>query len=148
MTFSAASMIAGQRRAGRPVHLGAFAGRDRLALRHILDAGRGQIGSGVDGKHARHCRRLSSIDRVDDAVRVAAAHDHAVGVTWEVQVVGVAALAAQQHRVFVARHRLADRELAEGELVEIDVTIHPQNLTAPGPADRPARSACRRKSLT
>ena len=51
---------------------------------------------------------------------IRAAHHHGVGLARQVHVVGVAALAAQQGRVFLARHRLADaefiRERSEGRL--------------------------------
>ena len=61
--------------------------------------------------------RRRGVDAADDAVRIVAAHDHRIGLARQVDVVGVMALAAQQHRVFGARHRLADREPVEIEHV-------------------------------
>ena len=49
------------------------------------------------------------------AVRVAAAHHHRVGLAGQADVVGIVALAAQQHRVLGARHRLADGKFLDGE---------------------------------
>jgi len=43
-------------------------------------------------------------------MRDATAHHHAVQLAGTVQVIRIAAFAAQQHRVFLARHRLTDGE--------------------------------------
>ena len=50
---------------------------------------------------------------LDDAVRVAAAHDHRIDLPGQGNVVRVAALALHQLGVFVARYRLADGEFLE-----------------------------------
>ena len=49
------------------------------------------------------------------AVAVAAAHQHRIGLTRQIDVVGVAALALHQDRVLGAPHRLADAVLVQIE---------------------------------
>lgn len=95
------------------MHRVAVGGRDRLAERHALDACRGQTGPGKDPEHARQTARLRDVDRIDRAIRIAAADHHRIGLSREIEIVAVAALAAQQHRVLVPRHRLTDGELGE-----------------------------------
>jgi len=48
-------------------------------------------------------------------MRLAAADHHGIGLAGQVDVVGVASLAAQQLRVLGARHGLADPELHQGK---------------------------------
>jgi len=48
------------------------------------------------------------VDAADDAVRILAAHDRAIGLAGKVDIVGKPALSGHQHRVFAARHRLSD----------------------------------------
>jgi hypothetical protein len=57
-------------------------------------------------------------------VRVAAADDYRIALPRQVQIVGVAAFAAQQSRIFVAWDRLADTVFGQGEPVEIDIAVH------------------------
>ena len=78
--------------------------------RHVADPGRVEVLGQDDRADARHLASRLDIDAVDDAVRHPAAHHHRVELVRPVQIVGVAALAAQQHRVFLARHRLSDCE--------------------------------------
>ena len=78
---------------------------------------------GVDRQHARHgaCRR--GVDAFQDPVRDAAAHHHGIGLAREVDVVGIAAAAAQESRILHARHGLADTEFHQGELGVV-VRVH------------------------
>ena len=70
----------------------------------------GEVRTRVDAEHTGHRAGRRRIDPAQNAVRVRAAqHDH-VGLAFEIEVVGVAALAAQKHRILMARHRLADGE--------------------------------------
>ena len=76
-----------------------------------------QIGAGIDAEHARHFPRRLGVDGADDAVGVAAAHHHRIGLAGQADVVGIMSLAAQQHRVFAARHRLADGKFLDRQSV-------------------------------
>ena len=84
----------------------------------------GEIGAGIDPEHARHGARGRGVDALDHAMRDAAAHDHRIGLAGELDVVGVAALAAHQHRILGARHRLADAEFHQGEALRVVLHIH------------------------
>ena len=84
----------------------------------------GEVGAGIDAKHARHRARGRGVDALDHAMRDAAAHHHRIGLAGELDVVGVAALAAHQRGVLGAGHRLADAELHQGETVWVVVHIH------------------------
>ena len=57
------------------------------------------------------------------------------GLARQIEIIGVAALAAYQHRVFVARHRLADSKFAEREPRFNSPSIG-KTPTAPVPASR------------
>jgi hypothetical protein len=52
-------------------------------------------------------------------VRHLAAHHHGIGLVRQIHVVGVAALALEQGRVFLPRHRLTDAEFHQIESVRI-----------------------------
>ena len=109
----------------RRQHRLAVAAVHDLARRQRPDPALRQILGGIDREHPRHRARRRGVDAADDAVRHMAAHHHRIGLAGEVDVVGVMALAAQQHRVFGARHRLPDREfLLRPEQGRIDVIIH------------------------
>jgi hypothetical protein len=62
-------------------------------------------------------------------MRVAASDDHRIGLAGQVKVVSVSALAAYQHRVFIARQRLADAEFGQGKLVNFNTTVHRRTST-------------------
>src|SRR6185312_15384682 len=84
-----------------------------------------QIVRGVDREHFRHRARRLDVDAADHAMRVGAAHDHAVGLTGYVEIVAVMAIAAHEDRIFGARHRLADREALLGaQNAGIDSVVH------------------------
>ena len=70
-----------------------------------------QIGTGIDREYAWHLRSRLGVDAANDAVRIAAANHDAIGLPRETYVVGIAPVAAHQHRVFQPRHGLSDGEL-------------------------------------
>ena len=76
-----------------------------------------QIGGGIDAEHAGHFARRLGVDGADDAVGVLAAHHHRIGLAGQGDVVGIVPLAAQQHGVFLARHRLADGKFLDRQSV-------------------------------
>src|ERR1700720_3847349 len=66
-----------------------------------------------------------------------AAHHHRIGLTGEVDVIGIAPLAAKQHGVLRARDRLANRKpVVNAKLGSISVVVHryclPYRLSQPG----------------
>ncbi len=73
-----------------------------------------QFGAAIDAEHARHFPRRRHIDATDRAVGDGAAHHHHIGLPGQADVVGIAALAAQQLRILDPRHRLPDREFMGG----------------------------------
>ena len=103
--------VGGQR---RPRHV-----MDRRAVavlqRHVAfePAITGEIVRGQHGEHARHRLGGAGIDRADDAVRLAAAHHHGIGLAGAGHIVGITALAAHQRGVFGAANRLADAEFGQ-----------------------------------
>ena len=54
----------------------------------------------------------------------AAAHNHRMGFARELDVIGVAACAAHQYRIFGTRHRLTDAEFHQGKAMGIVLQIH------------------------
>ncbi len=84
----------------------------------------GEVLGRVHREHARHRLRRGSVHRAEDAVRVRAPHDVGVGLAGLVHVVGIAALAAQQHRVFGAQHGLADAVLGKGKGFGLAAIVH------------------------
>ena len=64
---------------------------------------------------------VGGIDAADHSMGMGAAHDRRIELVWQVQVIGEAALAAQQHGILGARNRLADREL---HICEISLDTH------------------------
>ena len=114
-----AHLVGGQRMARRRLHRRAVAvgHRDQRLERPV--ARRVQVGAGPHAQHARHLLRVLDIDALEHAMRHLAAHHHRIGLVRQVHVVGVAALALEQGRVFLARHRLADAEFHQIESVRI-----------------------------
>ena len=112
-------------------HRGAVAIVHDLARRQWPDAGLGQLRRGIDRENAGHRPRRRGVDAADHAVREVAPHHHRMGLAWQADVVGVVPFAAQQYRVFGARHRLADREFFLGfQQGRIDVVVHGSFLCA------------------
>jgi hypothetical protein len=99
-------------------------GRDRHAQWHWLHAGGGQIRPGINAQHTWHRPRFFGLDRVDDAMCVPAADNHRIDLVGQVDIVGIPALTAHQHRIFVARHRLTDAEFGPRKLVDFNTTVH------------------------
>ena len=92
--------------------------------RHVLDASRVQIRCRDDHVHAGHLTRSVSIDRAQFAMRHPAAYHDAVELAGAVQIVGIAAFAAQQHRVFLPRDRLADGKFLVHQQRGVERRIH------------------------
>ncbi len=118
-------LVGRQHRVDRLQHRRAVAVVHDLARRHRDNTARREIGRGVNREDARHraCRR--GVDTADYPVRMVAAHHHAIGLAGIADIVGVMALAAQQHGVFGAWDRLTDREFfVEFEQSRIDVIVH------------------------
>ncbi len=80
----------------------------RHAADEIAVAGGHHVLAGPDSEHAGQLLRLGGVDLFEHAVRVRGAHDHRVGLSGKVQVVGVFALAADQGVVLLADDRLAN----------------------------------------
>ena len=100
--------VGGQRRARRVFDRRAVAALERqIAFQPAIG---GKIGAGQNRQHARHGLGGVGIDAADDPVRLARAHHHRIGLVRQVDIVGVAAFAAHQSRVFFARDRLSDAE--------------------------------------
>jgi uncharacterized OB-fold protein len=96
-----------------------------LARRQRADPARLQIGRRIDREDTRHGTRRRGVDTPDRPMRMVAAHHHGIGLTGEADIVAVAPRAAQQHRVFRARHRLPDGEpLVKLDVARIDIVVH------------------------
>ena len=113
-----------QRIADGAQHRRAVAVVHDLPRRQRADAARLEFGRGVDGEHARHALRLRGVDAADDAVRITAAHDHAIGLARKIDVIGKAAGAGDEHRIFAPRHRLADCKAILFEQIQIGHIVH------------------------
>src|SRR5262249_35820315 len=85
--------------------------------RQVVPARGRPLGTGQHQQHAgsRLCR--AGIDRADARMRVRRAQDAAVGHIGEVEIVDIAATAADEPRVLETRHRLTQRELAHSLLL-------------------------------
>ena len=84
-------------------------------------AGQKVAAAGFDvraGDHGEHARRRSGrrdVERTDPGVRLGRADDAAVGLTGDVDVVGVAPLARDEALILHPPHRLADPEFRHGD---------------------------------
>ena len=99
----------GQDRMLRLLHRRAVDAVDEPAARqpaYILE-----LLAGEDAQHAGCGLRGGDVDLRQPGVRVGAAHEHAVALLRQRDVVGVLAAAGQEAQVFAARHRLADQLL-------------------------------------
>ena len=114
--------VAGERRPRRIADRRAIAALERqIAFEPAIG---GKIGRGQDREHARHGLGGGGVDAADDAMRVAAAHHHRIGLARPVDVVGVAALAAHQRRILGAQHGLADAEFHQRKRVFGGLIVH------------------------
>ena len=98
--ISAGRLVCRQRRA--------VAALQRQAAGEGVVVGGGEVRAGPDAEHARHRLGGGRVDALDDAVGMAGAHDPAIGLAGQGEIVGVLALAAHQRVVFLAAHRLPD----------------------------------------
>ena len=115
-------LVAAQRRPRRIADRRAIATLERqIAFEPAIG---GKIGRGQDREHARHGLGGGGIDAADDAMRVAAAHHHRIGLARPVDVVGVAAFAAHQRRILGAQHGLADAEFHQRKRVFGGLIVH------------------------
>jgi hypothetical protein len=135
-----AHFVSRKRIARRRLHLRAVAlrhhhhGLERAVARVV------EVLAGPDAEHARHLARLVGVDAFQQAVRHLAAHHHGVDLAIEIDVVAIAALALQQGRVFLARHRLADAEFHQIEIVRSEGRVHGPSVRKGGefPSDHSA----------
>ncbi len=101
-----AHLVGRQRRPRRLLQVGAVLALERQ--RRLQGAVLREVRAGVDRDHALHLLGGGGVDRLDPPVRHGRAQDEGMRLIRQVDVVGVAAFAAQQRGVFLARHRLAD----------------------------------------
>jgi hypothetical protein len=108
-----AHLVEGEREPQRLVHRRAVAVLERdIALERAVAGGR-EVLAGEHAEHAGQRPRGGRVDAADDAVGVAAAHHHGIGLPGNVEVVGIAAVALHQARVLGAAHRLPDGEFLQ-----------------------------------
>jgi hypothetical protein len=100
-------LVGGERFPDGPLHRRAVAHLE--VERALVRPVRGQVLRGVDREHARHCPGFLEVYFFQDAMGMCAPDDEGIGLVRLVDVVGVAAFAAQQYGVFEARQRLADQ---------------------------------------
>ncbi len=131
-----AHLALGERRPRRRLHRRTVALRDVHAALERPETRRFQIGVGEDRQHARHGRRRLGVDAFQDTVRDLAAHHRGIDLARQVDVVGVAPLTAQQRRIFLARHRLADTEFHQGEAGVVERVHYACLQTSPHPEER------------
>ena len=80
-----------------------------------------EIGGGEDARDARHGARGGGVDAEKPAMRLRAAHEDAVELAFDGEIVGVRAAAAHQRRVFHAADGLADAEFEFRRVGDVDV---------------------------
>jgi hypothetical protein len=68
----------------------------------------GEIRAGPDAADTRHRPGGRRVDAADDAVGLTAANHPGLELAWQTEIVGVAALAADERIVFLASDRLTD----------------------------------------
>ena len=123
-----AHLVGGQRMARRRLHRRAVAvghrdqGLERTVARRV------EVGAGPYAQHARHRLRLFAVDAFQHAMRHLAAHHHGIGLVRQIHVVGVAALALEQGRVLLPRHRLADAEFHQIEVIGGKRRVHGRSV--------------------
>ena len=116
--------VEGQGEARRAVHLRAVAILEGQGAFQCAIARFPEIGAREDGQDAGHRQGILGIDALDLAMGIRAAHHGRIGLAGAVEVVGILALAAQQHGVLRARDRLPDAEFHGGEFVFADLGVH------------------------
>ncbi len=108
-----AHLVGRQRRPRWLVHGRAVAVVERHDALECPVAGGGEIGPRIDAEHARHRPRGCRVDRANEPMGVAAAHHHRMGLTGDADIVGKAALAADQLGILATQHRLANSEFCD-----------------------------------
>ena len=103
--------VSGEDRARRREQRAAVGILERQLADHLAIAGAREIRRGVYCEHARHVHCRADFDAVQPAMGMGRADHARECLARHVDVVGVAALAAQQPRVLLAVYRLADTEL-------------------------------------
>ena len=94
-----------------------FAARRAVEVGHRDQAGNvaepvcGDVRAGEDGEHAGRLGRSAGIDADDLRMRVRRAHDRGVGGACDLDIIGIAACAAQQRCILDAGDGLAEGEL-------------------------------------
>ena len=127
-----AHLVGGERMARRRLHRRAVAvGHRDQGLECAIACGV-QISAGPHAEHAGHFPCFSDVDAFDDSVRDLAAHHHGMCGVGQLDVIAVAALALQQGRVFLARHRLADAEFEQVGVVGDEGRVHGRALRKAG----------------
>ena len=106
-----AHALLGQDRIARLEHRRAVAPLEPAMARQVAPAGRLDVGRGQHAQHAGRGFGRAHVERFDPGVRVLRAHDDAVRHAGQLDVVDVAAAAAQQPRILEPRHALTDCEL-------------------------------------
>ena len=106
-----AHAVARQARVRRHDHRAAVAAVQGDGAGQIAVAGLVELGLGQDQMHAGCRPRRRDVDAAQDAVRMGRADELGEQQAGEIPVGAVAALAAQQPRILLARDRLRDAEL-------------------------------------
>jgi len=107
-----ADAVERERAARRLFERRAVAARDRSLARQRPEAGSTVVGSGQDGEHARHRRRVRDVEPQDPRMRMGRAQEVGVRHAGRLQIVDKAPAAGHQPLVLDARHRLTDAERA------------------------------------
>ena len=66
------------------------------------------IGSGQHGQHTGQGQRGCDINGENAGMRMGRAQHHRIDLSWQIDIIAVAALTGQQHRVFASRQGLTD----------------------------------------
>ena len=109
-----AHLVFGERAAPRLFQRRAVAALERhIAFERAVAL---EVSRGIDREHARHLAGRIGVDGADHPMSVAASHHHRISLAGQADIVGVAAVAAQQHRILDARHRLPDGKFLDRQL--------------------------------
>jgi hypothetical protein len=92
--------------------------------RHVADTACRKISGRDNQMHTGHRACHVRVHRADRAMRHPAAHHHAIELVRQVQIVGIAAFATEQDRVFLARYRLADGKFRAVEQRWVERCVH------------------------
>jgi len=134
-------LVGREQRIGPDEHRAAFGPGElhiEFGLRHRIVRDRREavcetISARADTEHARHGPGTRAINRNNARMRMPRAHHHRIGLAVEIEIVGEAALAGNEPRIFLALHRLADEAVAV--FVRSGFAVHrgSQAVGSPGP---------------